>query len=45
MSYIHHALKDLSFSTFKMDIAAKAFVSYKKDNDSPDLNEYMGIWF
>lgn len=43
MSYIH-ALKKLTLKKVKIDIMAKAFVSYKKDNDSPDINEYMGIW-
>lgn len=43
MSYIH-AAKKLSYTSVKIDILAKAFISYKKDNDSPDITEYMGIW-
>ncbi|MFA6238024.1 MAG: phospholipase A [Bacteriovorax sp.] len=43
MSYLH-ALKNFSFFHVKVNIAAKVFVSYKIDNDSPDINEYMGIW-
>lgn len=43
MSYLQ-ALKKLSYSNVKIDIFAKVFVSYKIDNDSPDIKEYMGIW-
>lgn len=39
MSFIH-GYKEFSH----LDIGLKAFASYKKDNGSPDINEYMGTW-
>lgn len=39
MSFIH------GYKEFpNLDIGFKIFASYKKDNGSPDMNEYMGIW-
>lgn len=43
MSFIH-AYEDKQFSSFRLNIGFKLFASYKKDNGSPDINEYMGIW-
>jgi outer membrane phospholipase A len=43
MSFIH-AFKSIAFTKARLDIGIKTFVSYKKDNGSPDVNEYMGTW-
>lgn len=43
MSFIH-GYKTFTYSHFKLDVGAKLFASYKKDDGSPDINEYMGTW-
>ena len=43
MSFIQ-GYKSFIYSVATFDIGTKFFVSYKKDNGSPDINEYMGTW-
>lgn len=43
MSFLH-AYEDFQLSHLKLSVGLKLFASYKKDNGSPDMNEYMGIW-
>lgn len=43
MSFLN-AYKTLNFSFAGFELGAKIFVTYKTDEISPDLNEYLGTW-
>lgn len=43
MSYLHF-LRSFIFNRLKVELGGKVFASYKIDNGSPDIVDYMGIW-
>jgi outer membrane phospholipase A len=43
MSYLHF-FRTFSLHNAKIDLAGKAFISYKKSDSNSDIVDYMGIW-